>query len=188
MTPELDERALDVFKALSDEGRLKLIGALALEERELAELARLTGRRGPAVARDLERLRALGLVEVVDTGPPRRFRFNAEPLRALNRALLTRPPQAVPASADDLTRGVLTTFLDGERIKELPVARAKRQIVLAWLAERFEVGRRYPEREVNELIQRHHPDYAWLRREMVDNRFMQREHGIYWRLEDGSEM
>ena len=66
---------------------------------------------------------------------------------------------------------------------ELPATRAKRQIVLAWLAERFEADRRYPEREVNERIRRHHPDYAWLRRELVDNRFMQREGGVYWRVE-----
>jgi hypothetical protein len=174
---------LTFFRTVADEQRLKLLGALAWEERGLDELATLTGRKEREVARDLERLQALGLVEVAEAGPPRRVRFNGVALRALNRQLLTRPAQPVPDAADARTRSVLTNFLDGERIKELPASRAKRQVVLAWLAERFEAGRRYPERDVNELIQRHHPDYAWLRRELVDNRFMQREGGVYWRVQ-----
>jgi hypothetical protein len=182
VTIELDEHALDIFKALTDEGRLKLLGALALGERGLDELATLTGRKLNALARDLERLEGLGLVETMSSATPRRFRFNAEPLRAINRALLTRPAQAVPASADEAAGVVLKNFLDGERIRDMPASRAKRNIVLAWLADRFTVGQRYTEREVNELIQRHHPDYAWLRRELVDQRFMAREHGVYWRL------
>ena len=183
MPEEHDDILLTFFRTLADEQRLKLLGALAWEEHGLDELATLTRRKEREVARDLERLQALGLVELADAGPPRRFCFNGVALRALNRQLLTRPAQPVPDAADALTRSVLTNFLDGERIKELPAAQAKRQIVLAWLAERFEAGRRYPEREVNERIQRHHSDYAWLRRELVDNRFMQREGGVYWRAE-----
>jgi hypothetical protein len=180
---ESDDILLTFFRTLADEQRLKLLGALAWGERGLDELATLSGRKEREVARDLERLQTLGLVEIADAGPPRRFRFNGVALRALNRQLLTRPAQPVPDAADALTRSVLTNFLDGERIKELPAGQTKRQIVLAWLAERFESGKRFPEREVNELIQRHHPDYAWLRRELVDNRFMQREGGVYWRVE-----
>jgi hypothetical protein len=36
---------------------------------------------------------------------------------------------------------------------------------------------------VNEIIAQHHPDYATLRRLMVDYGFMAREKGIYWRLQ-----
>jgi len=47
--------------------------------------------------------------------------------------------------------------------------------------ERFETGRRYPEKEVNAIISRHHPDFATLRRELIGARLMRRESGIYWR-------
>jgi hypothetical protein len=44
------------------------------------------------------------------------------------------------------------------------------------------MDRRYPEREVNEIISRHHPDYASLRRALVDHGLMARDAGTYWRL------
>ncbi len=74
---------------------------------------------------------------------------------------------------------VLATFLDGERIKQIPRRPAKRAVVMRWLSGQFEPGREYAEREVNEIIKRHHEDSATLRREMVDTGLMSREAGIY---------
>jgi hypothetical protein len=44
-------------------------------------------------------------------------------------------------------------------------------------------GKRYPEAEVNALLQNHHPDCATLRRYLVDDGYLQRNRGIYWRVE-----
>jgi hypothetical protein len=71
----------------------------------------------------------------------------------------------------------------------MPAAHGKRLVVLDHLAGLFEPGRRYPEREVNELLGRYHPDYAMLRRYLVDDGFLDRadEQGpghsvkVYWR-------
>ena len=35
--------------------------------------------------------------------------------------------------------------------------------------------------EVNEILARFHPDYAALRRYLVENGFMTRENSVYWR-------
>lgn len=51
----------------------------------------------------------------------------------------------------------------------------------AFLADRFEPGRRYAEREVNDLLADDAPDPATLRRLLVDEGFLDREPGIYWR-------
>ena len=51
----------------------------------------------------------------------------------------------------------------------------------AFLAGRFEPGRRYAEREVNELLADDAPDVATLRRLLVDEGFLERDHGWYWR-------
>ena len=42
-------------------------------------------------------------------------------------------------------------------------------------------GRRYPEREVCELLATDAPDVATLRRLLVAERFLERDHGSYWR-------
>ena len=81
---------------------------------------------------------------------------------------------------------VLASFLVGERLKQIPARRKKLLVVLEKLAEGFRPGSRYPEREVNERLTRHHPDFATLRRLLVDYGFLARDHGVYWRVETHS--
>jgi hypothetical protein len=82
----------------------------------------------------------------------------------------------------DYDAWVIANFVGGDgRLLEIPAQRKKRMAVLRWLAEEFQPGRRYPEGEVNRIIRRHHPDYAALRRYLVDEELMQRREGVYWR-------
>lgn len=77
---------------------------------------------------------------------------------------------------------VLRNFLtpDG-RLHTIPTKRAKLLVVLDHLAQQFEPGRTYPEKEVNAILERFHPDVAALRRYLVDDQFLTREEGVYWR-------
>ena len=76
----------------------------------------------------------------------------------------------------------LARFLDEDgRLHTIPTKRAKRLVVLDHLAQCFEPGRTYPEAEVNEILVRFHPDYAALRRYLVDDQFLTREENVYWR-------
>src|SRR3569623_1483315 len=77
---------------------------------------------------------------------------------------------------------VLQNFLapDG-RLRTIPTKHSKLLVVLDHLAQAFEPGRSYPEAEVNEVLQRFPPDYAALRRYLVENGFMTREDNVYWR-------
>jgi hypothetical protein len=77
---------------------------------------------------------------------------------------------------------VLRNFLTADgRLHTIPSKHAKLLVVLDHLAQSFEPGRTYPEREVNAIIERFHPDYAALRRHLVDNQFLTREDAVYWR-------
>ena len=70
---------------------------------------------------------------------------------------------------------------DDGRIITMPAKLAKRLVVLDYVAQSFEVGRRYPEREVNDVLRRFHHDWASLRRYLVDEGFLDRADGVYWR-------
>ncbi len=77
---------------------------------------------------------------------------------------------------------VLRTFFDDQgRLTTIPARRAKRLVVLDRLAQLFEPGERYPETEVNRLLRNAHHDVAALRRHLVDEGFLGRENGVYWR-------
>jgi hypothetical protein len=77
---------------------------------------------------------------------------------------------------------VLRNFLrDDGRLHTIPTKHSKLLVVLDHLAQEFEPGRTYPEAEVNAILERFHPDYAALRRFLVDNGFMTREDNVYWR-------
>lgn len=86
----------------------------------------------------------------------------------------------MPAGRDPATHVRLAFFRDG-RLTSLPSRSSYRLAALVALAERFEPGRRYAEREVNELLAADAPDAATLRRLLVDHGMLSRAGGVYWR-------
>ena len=76
---------------------------------------------------------------------------------------------------------VLRAFVVDGRITSLPSKHSKRLLLLDWLVQDFEPGRRYSEQMVNLVIGRRHADTAALRRYLVDDGFLDRESGQYWR-------
>ncbi len=77
---------------------------------------------------------------------------------------------------------VLKAFFNEDgSLHTIPSKRAKLLVVLDRLAQEFEPGQRYEEAEVNLVLRRVHPDHAALRRYLVENGFLTRESGVYWR-------
>ena len=82
---------------------------------------------------------------------------------------------------DANTEDVVGRFIKDGRLVIMPSKRSKLLLVLDHLAQEFELGVTYPEKEVNERLLRYHDDYAALRRYLVDEGFMTRDGGVYWR-------
>jgi predicted transcriptional regulator len=183
--PSDDLRTLLLYlKTLADQTRLRILGLLAAERRSVEELATLLDLKPSTVSWHLARLKEIGLVEMRAQGNTHVYRMNGKGLGRINK-LLAAPERVVmigDVEADAWERKVLRDFLADGRLKDIPAYRKKRQIILRWLVTQFEVGRIYPENEVNEIIQRHHPDSAQLRRELIGEKLMAREHGMYWRI------
>lgn len=185
MTAEEQQDVLYFLKLLANETRLKLLGLIAGGERSVGELAEIAEVSEPTVSHHLAKLTEARLVSMRADGNARFYRLDPEMLNRLSRDYFT-PEKVVAfaggADAAGWERKVLSAYLEGERLTKIPDVRKKRDVVLRWLAEKFERNRRYPEREVNDVIRRHHPDVATLRRELVGARLMQRESGVYWRI------
>ena len=81
----------------------------------------------------------------------------------------------------------IKSFLDdGGRVTAFPSKRKKKLYVLIYLSRKFEQGKIYSEKEVNELLCTWHTfnDPATLRRELYNHRFIDRDaRGTEYRLE-----
>jgi biotin operon repressor len=167
----------DYLRLALEPTRLAVLGHAAagpVDVNYLAEALDVDRRR---VLMAVAQLRAAGLL--TDTGRLDRWR-----LRQLGAALpkVEPPAQAVvegPWTAEEAE--ILARFFEGSRLRQIPAQRSKRLVVLERLAQEFEPGIRYPERQVNFTLQVFHPDYASLRRYLVDEGFLTRAEGVYWR-------
>jgi hypothetical protein len=75
----------------------------------------------------------------------------------------------------------LQVFIRDGRLAQIPVRQAKRRRLLDCISQSFEPGRRYSEAEVDAVLRSVHDDHAALRRYLVDEDFLSREDGYYWR-------
>jgi hypothetical protein len=101
--------------------------------------------------------------------------------------LLSRADLAAAAGDLDLDgydRKVLADYSrrDGS-LKTIPAQRKKLEALLRHVVKVFAPGRRYSEKQVNNMLSRFHEDTATLRRELVGCGLMQREADgrQYWR-------
>ena len=165
---------------LAEEGRLKVVAAIVLGATTPTAVAGVTGLDPKAVTKALDRLIRGGIVEATGADGLRvateRFKVAAQ------QAAAQRPqnrPEDFGATADQA--GVLRNYLVDGRLAQIPAQRWKRLVVLDFLAGQFEPGRTYPEEQVNYVLGRFHPDYAALRRYLVEEGMLERRDGFYWR-------
>jgi hypothetical protein len=179
------QQLLQFFKALANESRLKIVGILANREASVSDLADLLDLREPTVSHHLSILKELELVNMRPEGNVHVYSLNEGALIRINKDVFSAQGMATLVGDVDEQSWedkVLRTFIIDDRLTQIPAKHKKRLVILKWLATKFEPGLQYPEREVNEIIKRHHPDTASLRRYLVDNRLMERQSGVYWRV------
>jgi hypothetical protein len=170
---------------LLDMDRLAVAGALAVRPMATDELVEVTARDRRTVLTVIGELRAAGLAGADADG---RYFIVDEAIRAAAQEAAHLAIPMDPAIGFGMTeeeRLVLERFFSGRVLNEIPTQRAKRIVVLQRLALEFDVGRRYTEIEVNELLGLFNPDWSTLRRGMVDEGLLDREPtaggNLYWR-------
>lgn len=180
MATDMAETPDEILRALADPERLAIAGALARGPHTSAELAAGLGIAVTRVRRHLNRLTTTGVARLQEDR--RTYRLDPETLRwAAGQVGPPRDPGLALGSADQDEESVLRAFFRDGRLTEIPARESKRRIVLERIALEFEPGVRYTEREVNAILARFHTDHASVRRYLVDEGFLSRERGVYWR-------
>ncbi len=170
----------EILRALADPERLQIAGSLARDDRSPSELAGDLGIPAVRLRKHLNRLTATGVVRLNEDR--RTYRLDAETLRwAAEQVGPPREAGLALGAANEDEAAVLSTFFREGRLTEIPAKESKRRIVLERIAIEFEPGVRYDERTVNAIVGRFHTDHAAIRRYLVDEGFLAREHGEYWR-------
>ena len=183
--------AEEIVGLLADGDRRRVVAAMILGADTAPDIARSAGLDVRAVASALHRLAERGLVirdgehaYVVEEAFALAARAAAEALRSGAGAGVVGPGGARDEPDARATREekVMRSFVRDGRITQIPMQHTKRRILLDWLVQDFEPGRRYSEPMVNLILGKRHPDTAALRRALVDEELMDRDHGEYWRI------
>jgi hypothetical protein len=171
------DEPLALLGDLADLARLRVFAVLVLEPRTAGDVATAVGTSTRDVMRALRRLEGAGLVRrdgVAWVAVPQRLR------EVVVSAARPRPSEdRCHPDADDAA--VLRAFFIDGRLARIPAHRAKRLIALDHICRVFAVGERYVEADVNASLLPFHEDVAALRRHLVDEGFLTRGGGEYWR-------
>jgi hypothetical protein len=173
-----DPDASAIAGLLADADRRRVFAAIELGAGTLDDITTRTELPQHRAAKALGKLLD-GQVVVTSSGGT--FAVDGEALRRAARDARQRAPSTEHADEPDEVRKVLDAFVRDGRVTSMPAALGKRRVVLDWLARRFEPGHRYLEAEVTSMLDGHVDDPVTLRRYLVDEGFLDRSHGMYWR-------
>jgi len=183
----MSEELVGFFKALADSNRLKILGLLAQRPYSGEELSALLDLKASTVSHHLSKLAEAGLVRARAEGYYSVYELDRKALEATTRNLFSNERMieaAVDVDVDAYDHKVLSDYLlpDG-RLKTIPAQRKKLEAVLRHVAKTFEPGKRYSEKQANEILARFHEDTASLRRELAGYGLLAREGGggDYWK-------
>lgn len=187
-------RIVNFHKALADTTRVRILALLAKEPYHGLALAERLGITPSTITHHMAKLRDAGLIKSRREKNTIYFYLEEKTLQRDAQATIDVILQSVTPGVivqeeemfildtrkEKEREAVLRNFFtpDG-KLKQIPVQRKKKCIVLERLLEGLEVGRKYSEKEINEHIKTFHSDYATIRREFIINHYLYRENGIY---------
>lgn len=187
---KIADELLKFFKSLADANRLKILGLLAQEDLSVEQLAVMLNLRPSTVSHHLSKLSEAGLVSAKAMSYYNIYQFENKTLEAMAQHLLSKENLsaiAVDVDLDAYDRKVVSYYsLPVGQLKTIPAQRKKLEAILGYISQDFELGTRYNERQVNEILEKYHPDTATLRRELIGAGILARSSGgkEYWRSEE----
>lgn len=181
-TADLEKRAA-LFKALGHPVRLLILNLVQAKPRHGEELAMILFLNPATVSHHLSQLVEAGLLTSHKDQYYQTYSLLPTALQKSLRELIFLPQGDLPGRVEEdaYRKKVLDTFFQHGRLASIPAQLKKRQVILEKIAEAFEPGQKYTERQVNLILLDYHDDVAALRRGLVEAGLMERTEGIYTR-------
>ena len=178
-----ETQAIALFKCLADKSRLQILKSLMQEDMYAERLSERLGLTPATISFHMKKLEDAGAVTSRREQYYTVYSLQKAVLEATMLDILAGTPEETrQEERDEAYRGrVLNAFFEYGRLKSIPAQQKKKRICLEKIAEDFEVGREYSEREVNEILLRYHEDYCTLRRWMAEMGIMDRSGAVYIR-------
>ena len=180
-----ETEAIALFKALADKSRLQILKSLALEDMYVERLAQRLDLTPATISFHLKKLAQAGAVSSYKSQYYTMYTLNREVLNTgILDLILEKSDEAETQAQRDAAyrQKVIDSFFEYGKLKSIPVQRKKERVILEFLAEKFEFGRIYTEREVNLIIADFHDDFCTLRRYMISEKLLDRNRDGYWRV------
>ncbi|NUM47891.1 MAG: DUF2087 domain-containing protein [Anaerolineales bacterium] len=179
------EKRADLFKALGHPIRLLILNLIQTQPRHGEELALILSLNPATVSHHLTLLTTAGLLTAQKDQYYQTFSLAPNMLTKTLAEIAFLPQTDLPANVEEdaYRNKVLATFMRHGRVTKIPAQLKKRQVLLEKIAESFEPGRDYTEREVNITLLDFHDDIATLRRGLIEVGLMTRDQGIYRKKE-----
>lgn len=180
-----EEQVLKLFKGLADRSRLQILKSLLEEDMYVERLAQRLELTPATVSFHLKKLMDAGAVSSRREQYYTMYSINKEVFQCRILDILGEKSSDAQRQQEREARyrqRVLDSFFEYGRLKAIPAQRKKERICLEEIAKELELGRPYPERELNQVLLRFHQDYCTLRRDMISEGILRREEGLYTRL------
>ena len=180
-----EEQALKLFKGLADRSRLQILKSLLEEDMYVERLAQRLELTPATVSFHLKKLMDAGAVSSRREQYYTMYSINKEVFQCRILDILGEKSSDAQRQQEReacYRQRVLDSFFEYGRLKSIPAQRKKERICLEEIAKELELGRPYPERELNQVLLRFHQDYCTLRRDMISEGILRREEGLYTRL------
>jgi predicted transcriptional regulator len=178
----MEKDCIKIFKCLADKSRLLIINNLK-ESPMYVELLSERLRLSPStISFHLKKLEEVKLVYSTKEQYYVVYNLNEDILsQSLNDLIhIAKSEKDIQTEREDkYKQSVVDAFFEYGKLKSIPVQQKKKKIVLEKIAESFESGRSYTEKEVNIIIAEFHDDFCTIRREMIGFSIFERQNNIY---------
>ena len=175
----LEYQEVEVFKALADESRLRIIRVLLEKDSYTEYLADLLGLTTATVAHHMKKLEHAGMVYST--------KIQHYVIYSINRELLNKPIGQLVCAAvhyeDKKTyeEQVINNYFEYGKLKTIPSQLKKREIVISSIAQRFEKNRSYTEAELVSVIRAIYDDYCTIKKDFIGMGFIEENNSLYIR-------